>query len=262
MKPTKKVLRCHVCHHLVEIEPHAVAGHVCAPCLERQSYRSSNSTEKGGWSRLPRFSFEFEIDTQQQWSDLEQATILLRYGFLRTQDGSVSDEYKSPIYSDLRGLAPVLPVLESLQRLVLDNCGTHVHVECCHTWELTALRTQVFGPLLTHLTVHQAETEAFWGRSFCSYARSVFDGTRYEAFNLQSSQPTLEFRLPRFRSAAQFRQVVRFCRAAVAEINRVCEVTQGCIDPEADSLGQRLVTGYQVAVQETLRQGKGGQTHV
>ncbi len=262
MKPTKKVLRCQVCHHLVEIEPHAVAGHVCGACLERQNYSNRNRLEKGGWSKLPRFSFEFEIDTQQQWSDLEQATILLRYGFLRTQDGSVSDEYKSPIYSDLRGLAPVLPVLEQLSGLVLDNCGTHIHVECSHTWELTALRTPVFGPLLAYLRDHQAETEAFWGRFFCHYARSIFDDTRYEAFNLQSSQPTLEFRLPRFRSAAQFRQVVRFCRAAVAEINQVYVVTQGNIDPEANMLGQRLVAGYQVAVQELLRRGQGGQPHV
>lgn len=261
MKPTKKVLRCQVCHHLVEIEPHTVAGHVCAQCLERQNYQRRNYKEKGGWSRLPRFSFEFEIDVQQ-WGDLERATVLLRHGFVRTHDGSVSDEYKSPIYSDLRGLVPVLPVLESLQGLVLESCGTHIHVECSHTWALTTLRQHIFGPLLTHLGEHQAETEAFWGRFFCSYARSVFDDSRYEAFNLQSSQPTLEFRLPRFRSAAQFRQVVRFCRAAVAEINRVCEVTQGCIDPEANALGQRLVVGYQVAVQETLRRGKEAQTHV
>ncbi len=261
MKPVKKVLRCQVCHHLVEIEPHTVVGQVCAPCLEQRDYQRTNKLEKGGWSRLPRFSFEFEIDTQQQWSDLEQATILLRYGFLRTRDGSVSDEYKSPIYSDLRGLVPVLPVLESLQGLVLESCGTHIHVEC-HSWALSPLRTQVFGPLLSHLTAHQAETEAFWGRFFCHYARSVFDGTRYEAFNLQSSQPTLEFRLPRFRSAAQFRQVVRFCRATVAEIDQVFEVAQGCSNEDADTLGQRLVARYQMAVKEALCQGREGAQHV
>ncbi len=261
MKPTKKVLRCHVCHHLVEIEPHAVAGRVCSLCLERRGKERPNKLEKGGWSRLPRFSFEFEIDTQQRWSDLEQATILLRYGFLRTQDGSVSDEYKSPIYSDLRGLAPVLPVLEQLSGLVLENCGTHVHVECHHAWALAQRRTQVFGPLLTHLAAHQAETEAFWGRFFCSYARAAQDGTRYEAFNLQSSQPTLEFRLPRFRSAAQFRQVVRFCRAAVAEINRVCEVAQGCGDAEATLLGHRLATCYR-AEAEAFAQRKESEQHV
>ncbi len=262
MKPVKKVLRCQVCHHLVEIEPHTVVGQVCGACLERQNYSNRNRLEKGGWSKLPRFSFEFEIDTQQQWSDLEQATILLRYGFLRTQDGSVSDEYKSPIYSDLRGLAPVLPVLDSLQGLVLENCGTHLHVECSYTWELTALRTQVFGPLLMHLSTHQAETEAFWGRFFCHYARSVFDDTRYEAFNLQSSQPTLEFRLPRFRSAAQFRQVVQFCRAAVAEINHVFGIAQGCSSEDADGLGQRLVRCYQAAVKEALCRGQEGAQHV
>src|SRR5690348_9098855 len=83
MKLTKKVLRCQVCHHLVEIEPHTVVGHVCAQCLERQDYQRRNYKEKGGWSRLPRFSFEFEIDVQQ-WGDLERATVLLRHGFVRT----------------------------------------------------------------------------------------------------------------------------------------------------------------------------------
>ena len=260
MKPVKKVLRCHVCHHLAEIELHAVAGRICAQCLARQG-RNPNWAEKGGWSRLPRFSFEFEVDTQQ-WSELERATILLRHGFLRTEDGTVSDEYKSPIYSDLRGVVPVLPVLDALAGLVLDSCGTHVHVECSHTWALTTLQEDIFGPLLAQLAQHQAETEAFWGRFFNPYARASFDGSRYAAFNLESSQPTLEFRLPRFRTSAQFRQVVQFCRTAVAEINSVFDACQGCSDPEASALGQRLMMCYQAAAHTARGRGKEGEQDV
>jgi hypothetical protein len=259
---SKKLVRCQLCRTLVELEPHPILGHACPRCLEQQNHFASNALEKGGWSRLPRFSVEFEVDGFQ-WDELQRATILLRYGYLCTQDGSVSDEYKSPIYTDLRGFTPALPVLESLADLVLDSCGTHLHVEFHHLATLIPIKERVFGPLLAYLAQHQSETEAFWGRYFGVYARPTYDTTRYTAFNVSSLYSTLEFRLPCFRSAAQYLRVVTFCRQLVVALNGSLSLPPADLTFSAqDGLAQRLVSQYQAATLQPLPTRKGGKGHV
>jgi hypothetical protein len=259
---TKKLVRCQLCRALVELEPHPILGYVCPACLEQQDHYTSNHQEKGGWSRLPRFSVEFEVDGFQ-WDDLERATLLLRYGYLRTQDGSVSGEYKSPIYTDLRGFTPVLPVLEALADLVRDSCGTHLHVEFHHLATLAPNKERIFGPLLNHLFLQQTETEAFWGRYFGTYARPAFDGSRYSAFNVDSHYPTLEFRLPRFRSAGQYLRIVTFCRQAVVTMNGLLSRSPADLTHSAqDDLALRLLGQYLAATMQPLPTRKGGKAHV
>jgi len=143
-------------------------------------------------------------------SRLERALILIKYGFLRTEDDSVDDEYKSPIFQSLRAFYKPLGAMHQLRDLVMPWCGTHLHVTLRQKKALVSIQDRVFGPLLAHLAANSSETEAFWGRTLCRYA-APSSATRYACFSLWSKHDTLEYRLPRFRTAQQYLAIVRFC---------------------------------------------------
>ncbi|HEY7415459.1 MAG TPA: hypothetical protein VH593_09720, partial [Ktedonobacteraceae bacterium] len=147
---------------------------ICPSCKRGHSPHRPNTYIAGAPSPLPAFSIEFEI--QASWShfdDLEQALILLKHGFIRTKDGSVDDEYKSPIYRSLAPFRAVLPILETLSDLVSGACGTHLHVSLPVKERLRPMHRSVFEPLVMYLEDHEEETIAFWGRTFSPYASQL-----------------------------------------------------------------------------------------
>ncbi|GCE50600.1 hypothetical protein KTH_54690 [Thermosporothrix hazakensis] len=162
--------------------------------------------------RLPPFSIEFEVQRPG-------GVGLLKYGFIRSSDPTVREEYKSPIYRSLDPFYPALEMLKKLSSLVGSSCGTHIHVECCVKEKVSVYYHAIFGRLLEYMVQHRQETSDFWGRNFCRYACSRWDG-RYSAFNPLSDYPTLEYRLPRFRSKEQFLAVLWFVRRCTSILNR------------------------------------------
>ena len=121
-----------------------------------------------------------------------------------------------------RAARRALTVMDTLSDLVSDRCGTHLHIACRHKDLLLPLQGDVFSPLLTHMLQHPEETARFWGRYFTKYATPI-NANRYHCFSLDSTHRTLEFRLPRFRSAVQYVRVIKFARATVVYLDGVLE---------------------------------------
>jgi hypothetical protein len=195
-------------------------GFICSECTtNRQGYSIANETCLGRpLKHLPAFSLEFEVSSRDRKA-LQQALVLLKFQYRRTSDGTVDDEYKSPIYHSLRAFHKPLAVLHELRGLVNERCGTHLHVACAHKESLREVQAEVFSPLLDYMLAHPEQTIQFWGRFFSPYATAP-NIDRYHCFNLDSAYPTLEFRLPRFRSKDQYLRVVRFSRSVVAHLDK------------------------------------------
>lgn len=193
---------------------------VCDDCVEIHERDAKNTKWVGQPSKLPPFSLEFEVAAPcfTLSSRLDRALILIKYGFLRTVDPSVDDEYKSPIYQSLRSFYKPLRVMYTLRDLVTYWCGTHLHVTLHQKAKLWPIQDEVFAPLLAHMTSNQSETASFWGRTLCTYA-TASSATRYACFSLWSSHDTIEYRLPQFKSAEQYLRVVRFCLQMAAYLD-------------------------------------------
>lgn len=233
---------CCVCHtHTGTLYPtlsQILKKPVCQSCLDGDG-AYLNHHHEGLVSRLPSFSLEFEVHS----ADCARALALLGCGYLRTADGTVSDEYKSPIYHSLAAFRPHLPVLHSLSDLVDDCCGTHLHLgfptRLVH--HLALMRRELFGPLARYLKAEERITRCFWGRSFGEFA-SLSWNDLYPWLRFPTTHGTLEYRLPRFRDAAQYLEVVRFCRRTTTFLQRSLETLETLGDlsgeqPEAARLG-------------------------
>ena len=206
---------------------------ICLPCLEGTRF-NYNKCRLGLSSPLPTFSVEFEIHTRSS-AARNRALKLLQYHYVRTDDATVSDEYKSPIYRSLSAFRPHLPVLDALRGLVDDRCGTHVHIGFPRhlTESLIIVSQAVFGPLQHYLQRNQSETEQFWGRFFCQYAQSETK-TYYSWVRMLTPYHTLEYRLPRFRTGWQYVEAVRFCRRVTFYLER----TLAALNARHDLLGR------------------------
>jgi hypothetical protein len=250
----------------------SLKGFLCPRCtLSRQVYTLANEIVIGvPLKRLPAFSLEFEVASRDQEA-LDQALILLKYQYKRTSDNSVDEEYKSPIYANVRAFRKSLAVLHDLRGLVNERCGTHLHVACMHKERLCAIQSEVFSPLLDHMLRHPEQTIQFWGRFFSNYATAP-NVNRYHCFNLESRYPTLEFRLPRFRTAQQYLRIVQYCRAVVALLDKAVaeeqhERTQKMRVVSPSALGRRVLTLYKHYVKDLpahdlwLDEQPGGDTH-
>lgn len=250
---------------------HILNKPVCPACLSGKS-GYANKQREGLVSRLPSFSVEFEIHGPRAACD--RALALLGCGYLRTSDGTVSDEYKSPIYCSLSAFRAHLPVLNQLRDLVDHCCGTHLHVGFAPSVQYTLqdLQKDIFDPLLRHLGDHVHYTEGFWGRYFCEYADfSFYDN--YPWLRFPTCYNTLEYRLPRFQDATQYLEVVRFCRRTTYFLQQQLQTLEKLGDPygrcaEAARLeltprhlGQRVMTFYREALKR-LAQERQRQTGV
>ena len=193
---------CALCHTPTESCAHRVLKvPVCSSCLVQHADSMANTSERGESDGLPMFSVEFEV---RGWSDFEseRALVLLTYGYVRTHDCTVDDEYKSPRYRSLAAFQEVLPVFDQLSDLVDSvHCGTHIHIDCPEKCVVGEQRWTIFGPLIAYLEAHPRETNHFWGR-FSNHSL-VSPSDRYS---------TIEFRKPRFRTSVQYLAVVQFCR--------------------------------------------------
>ena len=229
------ILPCLLCGELTAPEPHPILGApVCRYCLIQSDYEDCNTRTSGTPDGDPLFSVEFEVCSEASSRSRSHALVLLKHGYLRTADESVEDEYKSPRYLGLAAFQEVLPVLDSLKDLVDSCCGTHIHIDCPVQAQVQNHAQALFAPLVTYLSTHPSQTARFWGRSSVEVVRTH---TRYD---------TIEFRLPRFRTAEQYLNVVRFCRAVGHTLNLHLDTRlQACNPLPSARIGEDILALYQ-----------------
>lgn len=242
---------CVLCHSQLVTAPHEVLkAYVCANCERRKGYGTPNPVARGQLGKLPTFSVEFEVAAPpDDPSQARRALVLLQHGFIRTYDATVDDEYKSPIYCSLQAFRKPLAVLDSLKDLVNERCGTHLHVGCGQNYSLYPVRHAIFEPLIEYLQAHEQQTIAFWGRFFSPQASAdLIDGERHVCFNVGNRYSTIEYRLPRFRSAEQYMRVLRFCRETTAFLAEAFDEEVSIAERlSPEQLGRRVLARYQKA---------------
>ena len=222
---------------------------VCKTCAEAKGYSLKNSTYVGKQTKYPAFSIEVEVDDVDIDSDPDPI-LLIKHGFIACSDTSVQVEYKSPIFLDMKAFSHVLPVLQSVRKHIGDHCGTHVHVQMISKEYLNSHYEQVFYPLYKHCYDRPAETSKFWGRFFNSYATQGSASSRYSWINISSySQPTIEFRLCKFKDEVQFRAMLVFCRSIVRYLD--AQVPKIHTSGEWEALGMMVLNLYKNAVKNT-----------
>ena len=214
-------------------------GRAAYVCEHHAHLEESYSTENGfryGNVKVNGFTYSIELETAH--STIQSRGELLNVGYIPTQDGTVDVEYKSPIYEGLNAPSKHAVTVENLmQKGILsidESCGTHFHVG--HHFYINPVTMRflrrfnhsLFMPLSLAIQSNPYKSEAFFGRIMAHWAQPITAADpagdvagwqmKHEAFiNLQHDY-TIEFRQPRFQTAEQYQQVMRFCKDCTTAI--------------------------------------------
>ena len=176
------------------------------------------------------YSVELEVCRPDALTRAELAAV----GFVATKDCTTDTEFKMPPRGNLNN-AKTWATIEKLLReghaAITDAEGTHVHVghgtvertddEGNPLPDLINYRTMrkirhraniILGPLMDEWQADPAAVVRVFGRWFSpNYAIAKIDATyRYSAINVTNNN-TIEYRIPRFRTAAQYRHCLKLC---------------------------------------------------
>lgn len=283
--------RCKVCGELRLANQFVGKVKACNKCKEMGNYSDTNSKRLGRTSALPCFSFEFEVELFDRKDAAEQARnserdcdeddeeddyhtveadgelrydteynpnheetdMLLLHNFLKTQDGTVSEEWKSPIYLSMGSFTRVAPLLDTLARdgCVGAGCGTHIHVECAPDarQRLSDHFNSIMGPTVERMIRKEQETRKFWGRYFTDYAGHRYErGGRYTWCNINThGTPTVEFRLAKYHDSDQFTILINFVRRLVKYLER--ELSDARSPEGYRRISSRVLAMYENAVE-------------
>lgn len=189
------------------------------------AYSHENSTRSG--TRETGFTNSTEFETNHP--DTVFRSTLMHYGWEPTSDCTVDVEFKSPIYEGLRWhklLGTIEQLISAGHASVGSNCGTHHHVghaqhinNVTMSW-VTEYYHPMFDGLSKHLTDNPHKCAAVFGRALGGWARDCrgeYPDEHTNFVNVQHSY-TLEYRAPRFISAAQYLHVMNFCQAATKAV--------------------------------------------
>jgi hypothetical protein len=171
---------------------------------------------------------------------------LIGYGFAPTSDCTVDCEFKVPICYSLSGVTKWLGgiqwLIENGHMKIDDNCGTHIHVSYYDRVNENGLPHVAFDyRVLGQRDIYRGlffkaceyignlsreKRIEYFGAGFRHYAQNpvnhcpwMDDYTRYHEtiFNVQHSY-SIEFRLPRFKTAEQFRKNILTMQKVNAEL--------------------------------------------
>lgn len=195
-------------------------------------------------------SFELELSECSTHAAIE---FVVNHDTLLTSDSTVAVECKPPIFLSLQACTKMLGKIEALKKSgdieINETCGTHIHTgtiegDINFSWLFGAPQNvknyiAFFEPLALHVSRDYSESERIekFGRDFGTWSKRVYFGSDYckvgavtfensfrgmrdchtSAFNVQHSY-SVEFRLPKYINAIQFRKIICAMQAVVIEL--------------------------------------------
>jgi len=209
-----RIIKCPICGLREELKPKRL-NKLCERCSYQQPYSTTVTKRKYESHNGLGLTFGFELElacddntTNQDYQQLQER--LIKAGFARTADGTVTDEYKSPIFG-----VPHIP--GNLQKILTlasgftsaDNVGTHIHIGGMARYANRRRHTyDIFCNLEQYLATHEESTVAIWGRDFGSFRH--YPMTSEHGSWLAGRRETWEFRLARLVTYTQFAKLVKF----------------------------------------------------
>ena len=192
-------------------------AYICERCASAQAVESysTENDKRRGMNIGGGFTYSVEFETATDTPELRAE--LVSVDFIPSSDCTVACEYKSPIYNNLKPLAKKLATVE---KLMLQIAG-YYH--------------ELFTPLSDYLLAHTADTLRVFGRELSAYdyatpiSGSTWEWGHSNFINIQHDY-TVEFRLCRFRTAAQYMHVAKLCKDMTA-----CIITNFLAYNDADA---------------------------
>lgn len=220
-------VNCFVCSVPIigEITQHLAGKTVHQRCVERQPSSNGNTrtvgTKKDGYRM---FSIELELndDETDEYDDL--LLDLIKMNCLRKCDGTVSDEFNTPIFNNEEEFLKFESVFTRAIPFVTESARTHIHIGVPERLKSFCYNNPMIFDELTECLQDTAEyLPDFFGCSFstlCPASTSNFD--RFRWINVCSHYQTLECRLAQLCSWPQYVTLVRFYRELIKHIHGLC----------------------------------------
>jgi hypothetical protein len=256
--PEMRHFRARVCQKCKARFRQSADEHLCRACGAQQGYGADSYEERYHPFTTDTVTFGFELELQETGEGYAANPYgklledLIKAGFLRTADNTVSDEMKSPIYGcgflpgNLRKLLD-----RACKYTQARNVGTHVHIGNLTPFNsfngrylplglLSERAETIWGPLERYLVHHQVSTVRVWGRYFAKHCAFPMTETHNSWVSLRDA--TIEWRLPKLRTYQQFARIVRY-------LVRVGSMLQDALRDSApysalDGIGERMLQAY------------------
>ena len=149
------------------------------------------------------WGFGVEIETL---STSPKQLVLLKKGFTPCYDSSVTLEWKSPIFQSFLGFKSICKMIEDMD---VKHGGSHVHVSVKRKDLFEDYYNEIFHPLADYL--NGSVFYRIWGRHETEYCELPgYADSRYSWVNVLTNYNTIEWRLPKFASAKQYYELVKW----------------------------------------------------
>lgn len=183
----------------------------------------------------------YSVELEMRRPDALTRAELAAVGFIATKDCTTDTEFKMPPRGNLNN-AKTWNTVEQLLRdghaAITDKEGTHIHIghgdverpdedgnptpDIINWYSMSCLRTDAYellGPLMQAMKGDKLATVKVFGRWFNPEFASAYisQNDRYAAINIINVN-TIEWRLPRFRTADQYRHCLKTCAALTKTI--------------------------------------------
>lgn len=257
---------CHNCH-ATTTSPRALgwveaslasrggrSAYLCPDCARLLlGYYEKNDTVRGV-SCGGGFTYGVEFECHRPTVDfrIEMADA----GFIPTHDCTTDVEFKSPIFRSLKWQKR-LDTWETLRDAgafrLTDDDGTHVHVGHesyinAYTMRLVRGSVHLLFDRLAYAIENDSNAALIWGRDYNGYCDlSVSRCDRYRFINVTNDN-TIEFRLCKFASAAQYKALLKLCKGIAERV--VKWVESGASHDTAEKTGIAIARYY---VRESAR---------
>lgn len=193
----------------------------CPDCYNIQHGYSEENSVKRSKVAVHGKTISFE----SEGNDTHGMRDMLKFGWMRTRDGTAPVEYKSVIYNRISGLSRLFTSIETYGHCGNPSCGNHINVGRIRTASnggaLTAYRMELLRDYI-HTIVKESELVMvnnpvklvkMFGRGINQWAMLIgSNGWAMEHCNWLNLQHKdwIEFRMPKMKTAQQYMHCTRY----------------------------------------------------